>query len=95
MVTNAPISLTHVAFIAGGLLVVAARLHEYTFRPLTTDPRWERRLYWFCSVVGSVVATAAMIPHGLLGVLPIGFITVWSTLLHRPGVPNQRRRWER
>jgi hypothetical protein len=87
--------LTYVALIVGGLLVVSARLHRYTFRPFAKDPRWEQRMYWWSSLIGAAVATAAMIPHGWPAVLAIGFVTLWSTVLYRPGGLNHRRRWER
>ena len=95
MAGNATLSLTYCAFVVGGLLVIAARLHKYTFRPLVKDARREQQLYWVCSVVGGVVATAAMITHGATAVLAIGILALWSTVLYRPGGPTQRRRWER
>jgi hypothetical protein len=82
--------------IVGGLLVIAARFHKYTLGPFAKDdPRREQLMYWCSSLVGATLATAAMVPHGWPATLAVGFITVWSTVLYRPGGINQRRRWER
>lgn len=52
-------------------------------------------MYWCSSVVGAVLATAAMSPHGWPATVAIGFLTLWSTVLYRPGGVNRRRWWER
>jgi hypothetical protein len=84
----------YAVFIVGGLLVVAARFHAYTFRPVSQDPRWERGLYWLSSLAGTALATAATIPHGWVA-LPIAFVGLWSTFLYSPRGPWRIRRWER
>jgi hypothetical protein len=80
--------------IVGGMLIVAARFHEYTFRPLAKAPRQERWMYWSSSLVGSALAIAAMIPYGWTPLLVIGFVALYTTVLYGPGGPWRRRRWE-
>jgi hypothetical protein len=82
------------ALVVGGVLVVAARYHKYTFRPQANDPREERRMYWWCWLIGGALDTAAMIPNGWTAVMAVGFAAVFIAVLDGPWFRWNRRKWE-
>jgi hypothetical protein len=86
--------LTIAALLIGGVLVVAAKYHRYTYRSAADgDQRRERRLYWWSWAIGGPLVAAAMIPHGWQAVLAVGFVGLVTAVLDGP-FPWNRRRWE-
>jgi F0F1-type ATP synthase membrane subunit c/vacuolar-type H+-ATPase subunit K len=86
--------LTIAALIVGGVLIVAAKYHRFTYRPLTKgDRRKERRLYWWSWAIGGPLTAAAMIPTGWKAVLAVGFAALFAAVAYGP-LPWNRRKWE-
>jgi hypothetical protein len=85
--------LTVTALAIGGVLVVAARYHRYTYRRMAKgDPRRERWLYWCSWLIGGALWAAAMIPYGWQPMLAVSFASLFIAVLHGP-FPWNRRRW--
>jgi hypothetical protein len=86
--------LTMTALAVGGVLVVAAKFHRYTYRAYVKDSRQERRLYWWSWLIGGGLLATAMIPNSWQPVLAVGFSSLFVAVLYGPQFPWNRRRWE-
>ena len=86
--------LSMAALAVGGLLLVAARFHKQTFRPMVEgDPRKERLLYWSSSLIGGALCAVSVIQYGWKPVVAVTIAFLVLTVIQGPH-PLNRRRWD-
>ena len=66
------------ALVIGGVLVVTAKFHKYTYDQL--EPRRARQLYWGSWLIGGTLISVAMVPHGWQVVLLVGVGSVFAAV---------------